>query len=145
MRSHYVYSVLSFFQSPFLGGGCFLTSFYMLWPQCFGLYGNMTIGCFEIEYKTCKISARPTDWCILCNLGCLVVAPKTCLKSVSQCCCIDTRCAIPCHAEMPCLLNCFGINCIYQYGCSCHCCKSVGYLAEVRELEEQTKERSEKN
>ena len=139
---------LTFFcreQSPILGGCCFVTSLYMLWPQCFGLYGNMTVGCFELEYKACKISARPTDWCILLNLGCLFVAPKTCLKSVCQCCCIDGRCAIPCHTEMPCLINVCGVNCVYQYACSCHCCKSIGYLAEIRELEEQNKERSEKN
>lgn len=129
---------------PFLAGCCFITSFYMLWPECFGVYGNMTFVCCECEVKALKISARKGDLCILLDLGCLLVEPQTCLKSVSQCCCVDFRCAIPCHEEMPCMLNICGVNCAYDGGCACHCCKRVVYMREVAEEKARDKEAYEK-
>jgi len=118
---------------PFFGGLCLISSFYMLWPECFGVYGSLTSLCCECELKVCKISARKGDLCILLDLGCLLVEPLTCLKSVNNCCCVDFRCAIPCHDEMPCLLNLCGINCAYAGGCACHCCQRLGYMREIAE------------
>ena len=113
---------------PIFGACCAITSLYMLFPECAGTYGNATIGCLELECKSCKISQRKGDYCICFNIGVLCVKPTLC-----QCCCFDGRCAIPCHEEVPCLANVCGLNCAYNYACACHCCKTLGYIREAAE------------
>jgi hypothetical protein len=43
------------------------------------------------------------------NLEC--IKPTTCLKLNTQQCCLDARCALPCDAEVPCLISALGLTC----------------------------------
>ena len=51
--------------------------------------------------------------------------PQTLLKSTSQICCIDHRCAIPCDKEVPCMIAFLGLTCVKHGECACVCGERV--------------------
>ena len=63
------------------------------------------------------------------NLEC--TKPATCLKLNTQQCCLDARCALPCDAEVPCLISALGLTCIKNYECVCKCGEKLGDTAEA--------------
>jgi hypothetical protein len=113
---------------PVCGGCCIITSLYTLYPECVGSYGAVTFTCFEWNYKACKISTRPEDLCICISGECMIIRPTTCLKGVTQCFCLDNRCAMPCDDDVPCIVNFLGLNCLYTYACACKCCTRIGEI-----------------
>ena len=49
----------------------------------------------------------------------IVIQPTTCVKLTCQECCLDTRCAMPHDKEVPCIISCFGIQCMKDYKFDC--------------------------
>merc|ERR1712146_553108 len=56
------------------------------------------------------------DICLLASQRTVCVYPSTCFMCTAQQFCVDSRCAIPCNGEeVPCVVNCCFINCMYEY------------------------------
>merc|ERR1719440_1024482 len=55
----------------------------------------------------------------LCQEGaCYCVMPKTCVAAKQQCCCLDTRCAMPPTADIPLMCTCLPCCTVYpKMGC----------------------------
>ena len=73
---------------------------------------------------------------------------EPCIKNVSQCCCIEHRCAIPCDSEVPCMINVICINFVTQWRLDLEVLKTARLLtlpkAPVRRAPRCSVERLEK-
>ena len=88
--------------------------------------------CFEGNLKACRISDVADKWCICLDADLYCQSPKTCVKVVAQCCCLDQRLSFPCKKdEVPCLVTVFFITCCYEWGfVGCAVCERVKDIAD---------------
>mmetsp|Transcript_1505 Transcript_1505/g.2749 ORF Transcript_1505/g.2749 Transcript_1505/m.2749 type:complete len:124 (+) Transcript_1505:73-444(+) len=83
-----------------------------------GCAAKETLCCLECDF-CCKAGTE-----MLC-LGCCAlraVQPTTCIKSQAQCCCFASAAALPCDAEVPCILAVCCLTCYPKPGC----CVKIG-------------------
>jgi hypothetical protein len=109
-------------------GCCCINSMYCTFPDCLGCYNNSTYCCFEQRAKCCKPHSDAGKICICVANDCNCIYPTTCCKSISQTCCVDSRCAFPCDDDVPCGLAYFGLVCCYGWAPTCRCCAKLGQL-----------------
>mmetsp|Transcript_12944 Transcript_12944/g.9376 ORF Transcript_12944/g.9376 Transcript_12944/m.9376 type:complete len:279 (+) Transcript_12944:30-866(+) len=117
---------------PCSAGYCDFSSFYCKWPECCGIYRKSVCLCLTSEMVAYKpFFAIPNlpkqNLLCLCYQGNALCVPiKTCVKSQSQTCCIEYRCAFPCDDEVPCI--CMPIifcTCCVNGQCYCGCCQTL--------------------
>ena len=114
-------------QTPIGGCCCSMTSLYMKWPECIGCHQEFELCCLELKAIGCKpIYSNPLICCICVDGSFNVVPPKVCIKGTNQCFCCDNRCALPCDSDLPCILNCWGLNLTYNVACVIKCCATIG-------------------
>merc|ERR1712039_283327 len=88
---------------------CSICSLYCQFPECIGGKSEATCVCCQCEESCCKPVKEENDdniCCVLCDGGSYIVVPSTCIQVTEQCCCIDSRCALPCTDKVPCILTC---------------------------------------
>ena len=107
------------------GQGCSVTS--CLFTNCFGCTSEGMCLCLRWEMKGCRPVYGKNEHktcCVLCQSSNECVVPQTCVLVQQQCFCLDTRCAVPCIKEMPCI--CTGVPfcvCCVNYQLKPACCK----------------------
>ena len=86
--------------------------------------------CFAQDGSCCRTSNVDGELCILCNCRYVQVMPYSCCKSISSCCCLDSRCSYPAErkGETPCLCNLFGLNICLDGGYNIGCCQQMRQL-----------------
>ncbi|CAD7968633.1 unnamed protein product [Amoebophrya sp. A120] len=116
---------------PCNGSICAITSLYCAFPACIGCQADGTLLFIQQRQACCK----PLDCKDENKRFCAVVEqqrywkiPQEILECKNQCFCLDSRCAIPCNDEVPCLLNSCGLNCMADFKPACGCCKKIGDL-----------------
>eukprot|EP00730_Choanoeca_flexa_P013990 TRINITY_DN5949_c0_g1_i1.p1 TRINITY_DN5949_c0_g1~~TRINITY_DN5949_c0_g1_i1.p1 ORF type:complete len:127 (+),score=7.49 TRINITY_DN5949_c0_g1_i1:282-662(+) len=85
-------------------------SIFVLLGCCCSLIGLKSFDCSAIE-----------EYDVLCCSGatsCSCGGIKTCVKVTGACACLDTRIAIPCDSEVPCLLALCNLRCYEKKGMS---------------------------
>ncbi|KAL1519576.1 hypothetical protein AB1Y20_023119 [Prymnesium parvum] len=105
---------------------CSMTIFNPTYPDCCGCRFKGTCCCCESQMVQCIPACLEgveapghSDAVCLCSDGfqkCVIPDPNgPWIKSISQCCCFESRCAFPCDAEVPCNLNMYCINCVTDF------------------------------
>lgn len=114
---------------------CEVSSLYLSFPGCLSAYSKGTCCCLETQLLCCKpmcCGSNKRKKSLLClwqrsNIMC--ITPTTCCKSITQCFCIDNRCAIPCDDEVPCL--CMPLpfcTLCAKFGCHIGCCETMAQV-----------------
>ena len=98
-------------------GGC--DACYFKSPDCIGWYSKGACVCAEIEWACCKPGKEEGSMCICAKGELEFVQPTTCVKLTCQECCLDSRCAVPCDDEVPCIIACLSLQCVRDYKCDC--------------------------
>jgi hypothetical protein len=107
---------------------CTIDSLYTKCPECIGCYSKRVLCCIESEFIAYKPMCcnkeleKKNLCCILLSGQCSMVHLKTCCKGESQMCCIDSRFAMPCDEEVPCMFTMLPFCLVYP---GCYCCKSL--------------------
>lgn len=123
---------------PFSGLFCCLESCFCDCPACCSCVRQETFLCCHIEYLcyrgTCNKLGQEKDGlcCVVQKQSIYLEDLKTCWKGHAQCCCADSRCAVPCDADVPCVL--YGLPCCslcIEYKCDMRCCPSVGNILDT--------------
>lgn len=118
---------------------CELASCYLAFPGCCSSYTKATCCCLETESSCCKpwcCSSQKYKKSLLCTvqqLNLLCITPSTFCKGWTQCFCLDSRCAIPCDQDVPCI--CMPLPCItvcVNFSPKCGFCATLQELLEVR-------------
>ena len=119
---------------PFNACCCAISSCVCDYPEYIGAVAEGSVCCFEGNLKACRISSVADKWCICLEADIYLQSPKTCVKCVQQCCCVDTRCAFPCaKEEVPCLLTIFFITCFYDWSpVFCAACKKISDIDAIK-------------
>ncbi|CAD7940459.1 unnamed protein product [Amoebophrya sp. A25] len=110
---------------------CTISSLYCTFPQCLGCTCSGTALFLQGRCSACK----PLD-CKDQNKRCCAVVesqeycviPTRCIDNQVQCCCVDSRSALPCTNTTPCLVNTMGLTLCADFGCKVACCASIGTL-----------------
>jgi hypothetical protein len=114
---------------------CSISSCYFSFPSILSCYEKTTCCCLESEAACCKImlcteNRKKNSLCIVLakqNFFCLW--PTTCIKTMNQCLCIDSRCALPCDSEVPFLCMCLPFcTCCVNGDIRCECCQPLSTL-----------------
>lgn len=106
---------------------CSYSTIFFKTPDVFGCYRNTTCCCLKDEGVCCKPAVRKGDifngeFKIMSDSKCALIPITTCMMCVNQIMCCDTRAAFPCDGDfVPCGLNCFWINCCFDYKTACGC------------------------
>eukprot|EP00598_Pedospumella_elongata_P015698 CAMPEP_0185015806 /NCGR_PEP_ID=MMETSP1098-20130426/100022_1 /TAXON_ID=89044 /ORGANISM="Spumella elongata, Strain CCAP 955/1" /LENGTH=473 /DNA_ID=CAMNT_0027544947 /DNA_START=41 /DNA_END=1463 /DNA_ORIENTATION=- len=113
---------------------CCMSGYNCNFPSCLGSYNKSVHCCCESEsiftkpiccdpgYKnpdTCCINYKGHQACVM---------PYTCCKTISQCCCTDTRYALPCDEEVPAILALCACTMCVDWKCNVSCCKDLNTL-----------------
>ena len=105
---------------------CLVGMLYLVFPQCIGCHQEAECCCFEQKMIGCKPVKGNDKLCCICTDGsCNCIPPTTCMKGTSQCFCCDVRCAFPCDADVPCIMNVCGLTCCYSWNVVCKCCAPI--------------------
>jgi hypothetical protein len=118
---------------PLDAGCCYITSLYCSFPGCIGCTGNNTVLCCMRKYSCLKCLPNPGQdedkrCCAVVEQQSYLKIPNSLCEGQSQCCCLDTRCALPCTPTVPCLVTECGLTCFADWKMNCGCCKTVGEL-----------------
>lgn len=123
---------------PVVGLCCLITSYFDVWPECFGVDIKMIFCCLELDCRYCKPrnpnSDRPDrpDRCFVISDGTnSCIKPKTLLRGHTRLCCLNQRCAIPIDEEVPCIFNFCGLTLFYKGVGSLQCCVNFMKLEEI--------------
>lgn len=123
---------------PLAGLCCLITSYFGVWPECFGIDIKMVFCCLELDCRYCKPrnpnSDRPDrpDRCFVISDGTnSCIKPKTLVRGHTRVCCLNQRCAIPMDEEVPCLFNICGLTLFYKGVGSVQCCVNFMKLEEI--------------
>ena len=129
-----------------LGCCCGLSSLYCRFPEIFGCFGEgVVFGCLSFAASCCKPLIKTgevfdNDICLCTNTRFACITPSTCFMCTCQEWCMDSRIAIPCNGdEVPCVVNCCWINCMYEYACKTGCTlwTPLGQFAEEEGMANQ--------
>lgn len=121
-----------FDQVPFVGECCLFASCYTKMPECLGCHTESECLCLEMKGIGCKPqSGQPKLCCICCEGSYNIIPPTTCIKGTSQVCCADTRCALPCDEDVPCIFNVCFITCCYKFKCVPKVCANFNALNQA--------------
>jgi len=105
---------------------CNITGVTCKYPECWGFGVDGICLCIKSNCVVCKLmDERKNDEgkMFTCTEGGLFcVKPTTCCQFQEQCCCLDTRCALPCTNDVP--MICTLLPCCVVYP-ACGCCKKV--------------------
>lgn len=135
---------------PVLAMCCTIVSLNTQWPHCFGIQCSGTGAPWEIclnggccchtKCTCCKltlgeVAAGVKNSLMICD-KCehIVIEPYTCWMMKYQVCCLDARASLPCVAEVPCMLNCAGMTCCFEFK------PNFGFMKRVDELEPRFKD-----
>ena len=110
---------------PCMACCCTILSCYVAFPQCIGCYSKGVFTCIETESVACKPSVVEGSLCKLLSSEVELVKPVTCVKCAAQECCIDSRCALPCDSEVPCMISFLGLTIAKDYQPKCACGESA--------------------
>jgi hypothetical protein len=117
---------------PFSACCCSVSSCFCKFPDCIGVETSGTLVCFNVDAVCCRcVSDDPQVCCVIQRCDWLLVNIRTCLECRSQVCCCDSRCALPCDDNVPCLFGMFFLICCQGFHCAPHCMKK---LPELRDL-----------
>ena len=106
---------------------CFISGCFLDFPDCVGCYGQRTCLCMEQEFKCCKAYQNtPGKICICQQVTADCIVPQTCCKVVAQQFCLDTRGAIPCTTDVPCVVAYLCIVCCANGKCDVRVCATIG-------------------
>jgi hypothetical protein len=115
---------------------CSISSLYLRFPGCISCYEKTTCCCFETESVCCRIMTcssnrkKETLCMVFEKSNFYIVWPTTFIKSISQCMLFDSRCAIPCDSEVPCICMMLPFcTCCVNCKPRCECCATVGALS----------------
>ena len=107
---------------------CTMSSLYLEYPGCCGCVQKGEVLCLEGDCKGCKfVDATQNDGrcCILQNGGCYCKSPETCCQQTAQTFCCDSRCALPCTDDVPCVFTLLPFCVVYP---SFACCKDLKHI-----------------
>lgn len=107
---------------------CGITSLYCDWPACVGAQYAIEALCLKCKAIKCKPSKEKGQCCTILEAKCVCTKPKTCLGLQCQCFCCDTRAALPCTAEVPCICGALGLVLCYKKKCKPSCCKKLMHI-----------------
>jgi hypothetical protein len=120
-----------------IGNGCGVTS-CLCNKHCIGCTSEGMVTCLRWEAKGCRpVYGKNVHQtcCVLCNGGAECVKPQTCCLLQQQFCCLDSRCALPCTKEVPCICTGLpGCVCCVNYKMQFGCCKKWNELIPQEEL-----------
>ena len=110
---------------PYYSCCCFISSLYTDTVNCWGCTTGGQFLCFDCDVVGLKRSKEQGKICNLCSghLDCIV--PKSCCQFTSQVLCLDARAALPCTDEVPCMVNCLGLNLGYKKQFIPGCCMKI--------------------
>lgn len=114
---------------PIIAICCCFASLYCKFPECIGCTVAQTCCCCEQKGISCKPATNDKRMCCICSdcsINCIY--PTTCMKGQQQQCCFDGRFALPCDADVPCVINLCGITLCYKYGCKIAICANFKTL-----------------
>lgn len=99
------------------------------WPDCWGCGVDGVLCCIQSNAVCCKIMderKNEDQKMFICQEGGFFCKkPNTCCQMRSQFCCCDSRGALPCTEEVPCIFTCLpGCSVYPKFGC----CAKVGDL-----------------
>lgn len=100
---------------------CVIQSCFVQYPQCIGCFGKDFCCCLEGFFAACKPLFLAPDrskkniLCLTQKLRYYVVGFKPQIKSESQMCCRDSRCAFPCDDDVPCLCSYLFLTCCVNF------------------------------
>ncbi len=107
---------------------CVISSLYCSFPDCVGCSGEYMCCCLSTTFKICKPSKSSSDCCIINENNCLCIYPTTLCMGQSQCFFVDSRCALPCNDEVPCVVAMFCFTLCYRGNWSGKCCTTLGAI-----------------
>ena len=84
-----------------------------------------TLCCCELDL--CLKAGTEPLCCGCCALRC--VSPTVCIKQQTQCCCLVQAAALPCDAEVPCMVGCCCLNCYPSPGICVKVAEAKGQYA----------------
>jgi hypothetical protein len=113
---------------PYYSCCCFINSLYTDTVNCWGCSTGGQLLCFDCDFVGLKRSKEPGKICNILSghLDCIV--PKSCCQFTSQILCLDSRAALPCTDEVPCMINFFGLTLAYKKKFIPGCCMKVGVM-----------------
>jgi hypothetical protein len=116
---------------------CAISSLYTVYPDCIGCSGKGVCCCIEGEGLQCKLPkvgvTDPRICCLLSKQNVNCVSPVTCMKGTSQSFCFDSRFALPCDDDVPCLFTLLPF-CVAAsfYECNVACCTKIKDLKNYK-------------
>ena len=101
--------------------------------KCWGCSSEFRVLCFQSKAIGCKPVHGNDDLCCICQEGsCNCVPIRTCCKGKQQCFCLDTRFALPCDEDIPCMFTILGLTLCFKYACTPKCCVKISDLDEAQ-------------
>lgn len=117
---------------------CTINSIYWEFPQIFGAFTEQQICCVHATSAFNKpavlkgeIYQGDNTICMSGRVALMEFSHFVCCQAVSQMCCLDTRAALPCTDDVPCMLNYCCINCCYNWSPNCACT----YFSQIKDLQ----------
>lgn len=111
---------------------CSISSCYLDFPACIGGQDESNCLCLRTSTKWCKPVTDPKKLMICNEGGYYVTYPRTCIKGFDQFFCLESRCALPCDEEVPCMISFCFLTCFYDFKFHFAVFKSIGEIdAEV--------------
>lgn len=110
--------------------------------ECFGCSESGRLCCCLLNQRYCKCeNSKGEDGVDKCftwsDGGCYIVMPNSCCEAVVQTCCLDSRCALPCTEDVPCICTILPFcTCLANYAVKVDCCKQVHDLIDGYESKE---------
>jgi len=120
--------------TPCAALGCIIYSCHCA-EGCFGCTQEAECLCIRSSCVGCKPvrddqkTGSKQDICFTCSEStgeCM--DHLACCSGIQGCCCLDSRFALPCSEEVPCIFSLFGLTLCYKYGCAVHCCAKIGAM-----------------
>ena len=122
---------------PLFSCGCCIQSFYFNWPNCLGCITIGDILCCDINLKMCKIAENPAHCCTFIQGSLKLNMPATCMKCMTQFCCIDCRVGIPCDQDIVNIWTILGLTFCYKNEFVCKCCSPVADINPIFDVLEK--------
>lgn len=113
---------------PIGGCCCAISSLYCNGKNTCGCDSEGTLLCFTGHMMACKPSQDEDIWCVCLKSEVNFAKPTTCVSCSEQLFCVDTRCALPCNEKVPCILNLYGLTCMYNKQCKVKCCNTLAQI-----------------